>query len=299
MIDTDTNTKPNYLRSLIEWLQQVAADPKLPPMATRVANILSRYVNTRSFEAWPSVQTLAQKLGATDRGVQKAVAALVAGGHLQVTVGGGRTNSNRYVPLLKTPNAGSGFKADETPNRRSEKGEQNGQKTPNGCSPELVEDSIDISIEPLAAKAAAKGGGRDEPLGGGSGPQPAPPPIKAEGKKAVDRATAEALFQAFWQPLPKKQGIDGARKAFKAAIDGGADPQAIIAAAERLGAEWADRPARYAPSPKHWLLDGCWKDPPSPPAPHEPAPVKPRRADKAQAISNIFAMAARLKSEGR
>jgi hypothetical protein len=146
-----------------------------------------------------------------------------------------------------------------------------------------------------APAAAAKGGGDDDALGGGAG-LVAPPPLKvSEGKQGVDR---EALFQAIWQPWPKKQGIDGARKAVNAAIDAGADPQEMIAAAERVGAEWAGQPARYAPSLKHWVLDGGWKDPP--PAPNAaPARVSPRRADKGQAVNNLLAMSARLKAEGR
>jgi hypothetical protein len=298
MIDTDTNTKPNYLRSLIEWVQQVAADQSLPPLAVRVACILTRYVNTRSFEAWPAQPTIAKGLGVTPRGVRAAVSDLIAHGHLTVAVGGGRGISNRYRPTLKTRNVSSGLEAQETRKSRAENPEQTRPKTRNGCSSELIEYSIEELIEPLAAKAAAKGGEREDdlPLGGGAG-LPAPPPMKVKKDKRGDRATAEAAFEAFWRQYPKRQGEDGARRAFREVVAADADPQAIVAGAIRYAASVAGKTNRFIAMPAGWLRDGRWKDAPSPPAPHEPA--RPRRADKEQAISNIFAMAARLKSEGR
>jgi hypothetical protein len=55
-----------------------------------------------SGSCYPSIAGLCSKTCMTDRGVQKIIRRLEAGGWLTVTVGGGRRNANYYT--LKTPN---------------------------------------------------------------------------------------------------------------------------------------------------------------------------------------------------
>lgn len=65
---------------------------------------IADHANDDGLEAFPSLARLARKTGMTERGVQKAIQALVALGELQVTMGGGRGRSNRYRVLMQTPN---------------------------------------------------------------------------------------------------------------------------------------------------------------------------------------------------
>ena len=66
------------------------------------------HANDDGLDAFPSLARLARKTGMTERGVHKAIGALVALGELQVTAGGGRGRSNRYRVLMvdrpQTPN---------------------------------------------------------------------------------------------------------------------------------------------------------------------------------------------------
>jgi hypothetical protein len=262
----------------LKWLQALAADAALTPLALRLACVLTEYFNSLSGDAWPSIETLASELGASERGIQKAVAVLVARGHLRVTVGGGRKLSNHYRPILKTPNAGSWFR-DQNPERQR-------QKTPNGRSPEPFKEHTErVSNETLSV------GVREiDPLGGAR-LEAAPPEL------FPSPPINEKEFLEFWRQFPKHTGIDGARRAFAEAVAGGADPKAIIAVAMRFAAERTGQPERFTPSAANWLRDGRWKDPPA--QINGADPGRPRRNRKDAMLDNLFAAAEKLRQEGR
>jgi hypothetical protein len=69
-------------------------------------------------------------------------------------------------------------------------------------------------------------------------------------------------FERFWRAYPRKVAQEAARKAFAQAIEGGADPEAMIAGAERFAVERWGEPARYTKFPAGWIKDERWKDPP-------------------------------------
>jgi hypothetical protein len=284
------------------WLQRVALDLSLPPLAVRVACILTRYVNTRSFEAWPAQPTIANELGVTPRGVRAAVAELVAHGHLKVVVGGGRGNSNRYRPILKTRNAPSGLEARETRNSRAGNPEENGRETRNGCSSDSNEDSIEELIEPFSPLPAGENGGErdDLPPLGGARLEAAPPeeilPPQAVNEKKKNDVDGRA-FGDFWRQYPKREGENGARREFAKAVAGGADPKAIITGAMRYAAAVMGKPDHFVAMPVNWLRDGRWKDTPTAPQPegtnHDGG--RPRRKRTALEIAAEYA----AKREGR
>lgn len=76
--------KPGYLLGLLLWLQQVAVDHMLPPMARILAVALSKFVNQNTGDAWPKQETLAAALGISIRAVARNAAQLVGRGHLEV-----------------------------------------------------------------------------------------------------------------------------------------------------------------------------------------------------------------------
>lgn len=87
--------------SRIRWLVQVATDPDLSRLTYRVATIICDHVNLASGYAWPKVETMAEILGVTRQGVQKAIGELKDGGHLIIDPSPGRGRSNRYFLRTK------------------------------------------------------------------------------------------------------------------------------------------------------------------------------------------------------
>lgn len=80
----------------LDWLDRVAADPKITNLAFRTAYALAQYVNERSGHAFPSYETLGSAIASSRRGAINAVALLKSRGHLRVTVHPGRTHTNHF-----------------------------------------------------------------------------------------------------------------------------------------------------------------------------------------------------------
>ncbi len=213
------------------WLEAVARDASLRASASRLAIVLSAFFNRESGDAWPSMDTLADLLGMTRRGVQKLIEALVEAGFLDRDIGGGRKSTNVYALLFpgeKQRTDVHGFDAKqrtgvhpletETANRRSEK-----QRT--DVHPNLLKEPIE------------------------------------------DRESNDSLseaFKEFWNQYPRKAGKKTAEKAFAKAVTDSASPQDIIAGAMRYAAERDGQEARFTKHPSTWLNAGCWEDEPAP-----------------------------------
>jgi Helix-turn-helix domain len=87
----------DFVRRKENWLRAVAADKRLhewAPLAIAVA--IASYLNSKSGEAWPGIERLAEELQADRRSCQRALDRLVAAGWLSRTLGGGRRKTNRY-----------------------------------------------------------------------------------------------------------------------------------------------------------------------------------------------------------
>jgi hypothetical protein len=210
----------------------------VPPLALRLACALSGYFNSETGEAWPAKETLAGELGATERGVRKAVAALVVRGHLDVTAGGGREITKRYRSLSKTRNSRSGFKQ-KPGTQATENPERKRPKTRNGRSPESIEEPIDISK-----------GERDNFT---------PTPINEKNKEAVD-----GEFIGWWSTYPRHVAKGAAAKAYQRILaNDEATADQLLAGAARYAAERQGQDERYTKHPATWLNGKCWLDEPS------------------------------------
>src|SRR5262245_43667024 len=108
-----------FTRDKFRWLDQVATDVQVSPLAFRLAYIVASYVNRKSGDAWPCQDTLAKALGIGARAVRKLATELVAHGHVQVTISRGRGNSNRYRPVVKNRNSRSAISEEEKRNNGS------------------------------------------------------------------------------------------------------------------------------------------------------------------------------------
>lgn len=77
----------------------------------------------------------------------------------------------------------------------------------------------------------------------------------APGADATDEQQEDADFAAFYAIYPRKVAKGNARKAFAAAVKRGAEPAALIAAAQAHRDQWAKArtEARFIPHPTTWL----------------------------------------------
>jgi hypothetical protein len=104
----------DFTQQMIRWKHQVSTDPKVPKLALRISFLLAeRYVDREAGEARVQQSELAVLLGASIRGVQKAIDAAVELGHLERRVS--KRLGNSYRPIVKHHGEPSG----EGPNTNS------------------------------------------------------------------------------------------------------------------------------------------------------------------------------------
>jgi hypothetical protein len=83
-----------WTRRKFEWLKALAADNGTRGIAHDIAILLAlRYLNSDSHKAWPAIDTLANELNVSRRGVVDALNRLVADGWLKRKRGGGHATT--------------------------------------------------------------------------------------------------------------------------------------------------------------------------------------------------------------
>lgn len=91
-----------HTRTVFAWLNQVVNDPELPGSAFKVGYVISQHINEETGEAWPGLDTIAEKIGMSEGTAFAGVRSLSARGHLHVTPGRrGSGYSNRYRLIVK------------------------------------------------------------------------------------------------------------------------------------------------------------------------------------------------------
>lgn len=113
----------SFTRRKFEWLDAVASDPELPPIAARLAIIIAnRYLNSISAEAWPGVETLARALDVSANTVRTGMRAL-SRRHMRAEIStGGKGQTNRYTPTIDGKPLRN-LKGSESPNPSKSSGE--------------------------------------------------------------------------------------------------------------------------------------------------------------------------------
>jgi Helix-turn-helix domain len=148
----------SFTKMKFDCLVQIAMDRCLPPLASSLAIILTEYINRQSRTAWPTQETLANRLGVTIRAVQKVTKALEDKGHLSVTVARGRHKPNVYRFIQKNTNTRScfqsekheqsfAFSVEENMNNGSQEHEQPCTKTRTAVRTEPIDEPSDEPIE--------------------------------------------------------------------------------------------------------------------------------------------------------
>lgn len=101
-----TKSPKQFTRRLFTWLDQVMADPDLPPSAKIVAYAIGQHINRQSRDAFPGTDRLAACIAMSRATVIEMVRRLEAAGHLGVDPGAqGRGHSNRYTMIVKRQQA--------------------------------------------------------------------------------------------------------------------------------------------------------------------------------------------------
>lgn len=121
------------------WLVQVARDLAVTAAALRIATTLAcSYVNSTTWLAWPSLETLARVTGLRDSTTREALKLLSDREHLAILHARGRGKVNRYRPMLRKTAAAAAVSGDEktaataekkTPLQRKENRRYSGDRT--------------------------------------------------------------------------------------------------------------------------------------------------------------------------
>ena len=98
----------SFTSDKLDWLDQVVSDRKLRDFSFKVAYAIAQHINAESKIAYPGHARLATLLGASRRGIQKAISDLKQRNHLEVSSRTGRGHVNEY--RMKRANVGSPFR---------------------------------------------------------------------------------------------------------------------------------------------------------------------------------------------
>jgi hypothetical protein len=250
-----------FTRDLFRWLQLVATDRALPPGAASLAIVLSQYINRKSGTAWPTQETLGRVLATTTRAIRRNVEALVAHGHLSVTVARGRHRPNIYRLVLKfgmPPTAAAPQKPDSAvplsePENRTLPPENRIPLGKKQDGPVLQNHLKEPTEEPSEGEILS------------------PPPLLSESNPTERTSTPPTQrpeeppndgFDRFWAIYPRHVAKGAARRAFTKALKR-IDIDTLIDGARRYGAETSGREPRFIAHGATWLSGERWLDEPA------------------------------------
>lgn len=275
---TVTADKRGYLRGLFLWLQQIATDRELPPETARLAIMLAGFVNTRSGDAWPTQETLANLLAVDVRTVRRTLKRLVARGHVKI-VNRGWHRPNVHRPIFKDRAAAPGLEGSRpdtsarsatrktghlTTSDRTSDDTQTGHLTTDRPDTAMSDRTIDRTIEGTIEETIERAFARESDchdcdlLGD-----------RSEEKPRRRRSTKPAIgnFDEWYRVYPRHVARGDAEKAYRRIVTKGDATEAdLLAGAMRYAAEQTGKPAQYTKHPATWLNGECWKDEPAPAA---------------------------------
>jgi Helix-turn-helix domain len=222
-----------------KWLEQVAVDRQLPPLAASVCIWLCRHFNLdEDGAAWPHQETIAQALGISRRWVIKVLQALVERGYL-FSEQRGQDQPNLYRMRC----------ADEVSDVNPSSHQKNPDVNSSASRCELQFTHIDTSKIPETTT------------------------LSPSTKSGVLHASPQNLefekLRKIWRVRPYVEHRKEARQAFVEAV--AQTPAATILAGAQAWVAGVQHP-RYLPALATWLEDEAWEKPP-------PAKSKPKRVN--------------------
>jgi Helix-turn-helix domain len=277
-LDHSKADKPKYMRGPFLWLQQVATDRTLPPMAASLAIVLAGYVNQRSGDAWPTQETLANAVAVNIRSVRRTIAELVERGHLEVVSSRGWHRPNSYRPIWKDRTATPGLDPSRPDSSVRSSARKTGHldpqdRTSTPSRPDIwrqldrtarpsriIERTIEGTIDTRADARESDCPDRD--LLGDQ--QPITPQRSATTRRRATPKVEPEGFDEFYRVYPRQVARGAAENAYKRIIaNGAATPAEMHNGAMRYAAERTGEPERFTKHPATWLNGQCWKDAPA------------------------------------
>ncbi len=161
---------PQKLTALkLKFYDALVCDLKLSAMDMRVAwLLLSRYLNAKSLEAWPSMETLARDLKSSHRQVRRSIKKLIEEKWFKIEEEScGRLRSNVYSANFKRGTVLSSFQA-ETGTELSVNGDRTVRETGTVLSPESLLSKPIEEEEERGAHGANQKDARQGDRGGGA-----------------------------------------------------------------------------------------------------------------------------------
>lgn len=226
--------------------------------------------------AWPSVAELKRKTGLGERAVQTAIIDLGKLGELEIGYQQGPKGCNRYrVVMGRTPAKSAGAQslrgagsADPQESRGSASSQVN-EPDPAGSAPPQNMHPADPAPDP----ADSAGGTVKEPpknsstkssssATDGTGSLFGDDEVTETKPKRWTKTTIKPLFAEWYAVYPVHKERAAAETAYLKAINGGADPAILLAAAKAYKGDLQVL-AGYAKNPATWLNKGCWADEPT------------------------------------
>lgn len=238
-------------RDHFHWIDHLASDPKISANAVRVGLVLRSYVNANGI-AWPSIATIAAKVGLNRRSVISLCEELVVAGYFE-RIGkrqGGRAQTNVLKILLdqtvQPASPFSGQKDAASFTHWQAKGCNSTSKTVQNDARKGEASFTRTTPEPPRAHARGDDEGEGSPSGAGA-PDGAPRQAKR--------------FEEFWRQYPKRIAEDSARGEYQKILDEGrATEEQLTLGAMKYAAACEGREPKYIASAVNWLRGGRWKD---------------------------------------
>ena len=139
-----------FTKDRLAWLDQLVLYQNVSARSFLLAYCLSGYVNRKTRDAWPSLDTLAKSLGANERTIRRWMEELTALGYLGKTRGG-NGHSNRYRMLFPDRAQLPHHPSNRLDSKRCPDWTSDGTPSGTKCPPNsLSEPSEKRSISPVA-----------------------------------------------------------------------------------------------------------------------------------------------------
>lgn len=227
----------------IQLLARYAAMPELNRVDLALLVVLTDMSNAKSGEAWPSFDTLANRVGSSKRHVKRCINKLIASGHVSILKHGGRRHSNRYaVTRHLPPISGDTETTTIVVTATSPRGDIQ--------VPEVVVCTPPESIHQSEHKARIEKN-RSQAEG-----DAAPLRLAAQGSRPPDKDQ----YPEFWSAYGRKTTVAEAEQIISEAIADGSNYQDIISGAIRYRQYCNTTGGKREGSAAAWLRRQAWRD---------------------------------------
>jgi len=215
----DKLSSENKFAIMPEWVIEL----DISHTAFRLYAVLARYADNVTHQAFPSLDTLAERLSCSEKTVRRAIDDLVKAGAI-TKHNRGRYNSNLYTVMVSPP---EGTNMSHEGSKVSEEGTKMSQRVDKN-----VQVTITTELEPLERE-----------------------PLNTYG---LSRYSPE--FEEWWNAYPKKKGKGDAAKAYKKALTKVSREQLLERTIQYRDDPY--RIQQYTPYPERWLNEERWEDGP-------------------------------------